>query len=259
MPSRRIARRAAAPAALALLLGLGAYVAARAGIATQQLYPVLVKDPERTPPSGKVVVAPADGIVLYVRRFTNGRAPLVVKNHRALEVTDLHKLEGGPREGLIVGIYMTTFGVHVNRAPLAGKLTRRAWFNGPDLDMSPLEKGLVLRALIPGPEALLDILGLSLSELVAESDHVLDSARESLVFEGDLRCVVVRIADYFVGEVLTWIDVGAHVETGERIGMITWGSQTDLIIETPDPSVIEVAVKEGELVRAGESIVARYR
>ncbi|MBI4822201.1 MAG: phosphatidylserine decarboxylase [Deltaproteobacteria bacterium] len=244
----------------ALGLGLVVYVCIQAGYATDQFYSTLVKDPERTIPSGDVVVSPADGTVLYVRRFSDGRVPLAIKNHTAIPIESFHKVgASGPREGVIVGIYMTTYGVHVNRAPIAGRVTRRAWFNGPDVDMSRLEKGLVLRAMIPAPDRLLDLVGLSISDLIEEADYVLDSARETLVIEGATRCFVVRIADYYVGQVLTWVAPGDSVETGQRIGMITWGSQTDLVIETPKTSKIELVAREGDHVRAGESVVARIR
>ncbi len=205
------------------------------------------------------MVAPADGIVLYVRRFSNGRVPLVIKRNTPVPVEAIHRMENGsPSEGVIIGIFMMTYGVHVNRAPIGGKVAGRVWYNGPDVEMTRLEKGLILRSIIPGPEKLLGILGLGLSDLVAESDHILSSARETLVFEGDLRCLVVRIADYFVGEILTWVSLGELVGKGQRIGMITWGSQTDLIIEIPSGVSLETPVAEGDHVRAGETVVAKY-
>ena len=51
----------------------------RYAVVTDYMYHALVKDPERRAPEGRVLVAPADGTVLYVRRVENGVVPRVVK------------------------------------------------------------------------------------------------------------------------------------------------------------------------------------
>ena len=152
---------------------------------------------------------------------------------------------------------MNTFGVHINRAPLESKVVHRRWYNGPQMDMTRLEQRLLLSALVPGPEAVRKSLGLAPHQIVEDADFVTRSARETLVFEGDLRCHVVRIADYYVGKILTWVHPGQTVVKGQRMGMITWGSQTDLVIEDSERS-IHIEVEVGDYVRAGETVLATY-
>ena len=59
---------------------------------TDYLYHAAVKDPERTPPAGNVIVAPADGRVLYVREVRDGTVPEVVKRGVPVPLADHVKL-----------------------------------------------------------------------------------------------------------------------------------------------------------------------
>ena len=102
------------------------------------------------------------------------------------------------------------------------------------------------------------MLGLEPFAIEDKADYVLKSARETLAIEDERGAYVyvVRIADYWVGKILTWVGEGEQVERGQKLGMITWGSQTDLFIEsTPG---IEIRVKPGDYVYGGETIVATY-
>lgn len=232
---------------LSLSLLLVVYAGRRLSDASGYLASQLVKDPERTPPPGDDIVSPADGTVLYVRRFHDGEVPVVIKRRAKIPVAEFLGFEdGAPRRGFIVGIYMNTFGVHVNRSPLAGRVARREWYNGPQLDMSELEKPLLLSALLPGPTSFRKVLGLAPHQIASEADYITQSAREVLVIEGAYRAYVVRIADYYVGKIVTWVPEGGEVERGQRLGLITWGSQTDLVIE--DDGTLEPLVEEGDYV-----------
>ena len=67
---------------------------------------------------------------------------------------------------------------------------------------------------------------------------------------------MIRIADYWVGKILTWIGEGQTVEKGQKMGMITWGSQVDICFErTPG---MTLHVKPGDYVYAGETILASH-
>ena len=161
-------------------------------------------------------------------------------------------------DGVLVGIYMSSDSVHVNRVPIAGVVRERHVFNGPHMDMSETERIVLLTQLVPGWVSLKKWLGLPPYDIEQEADYVLRSARETMVID-DVRgtpVYVVRIADYAVGSILTWVADGERVHTGERLGMITYGSQTDLFFaRTPG---LEVAVEAGDFVYGGESVVARY-
>jgi phosphatidylserine decarboxylase len=232
----------------------------RLSVVTDVLYHAAVKDPERRAPDGRVIVAPADGTVLYVREVQGGVVPEVVKRGVAVPLVDHLKTEppGGFRDGTLIGIYMNTFGVHVNRVPNHGRLRQRLVFNGPHMDMTAAETTVILTGLVPGLLTLRKLVGLPPYALEDDADFVLKSARETLIFEDErgVDLYVVRIADFYVGKILTWMQEGASVRRGQRLGMIAWGSQTDLFIEhTPG---LRVIAEVGEYVYGGETILAEY-
>jgi phosphatidylserine decarboxylase len=241
------------------LLALGLIlVLLRFAAVTDYLYHGLVKDPERTPPPGPVVLAPADGRVLYVRRVEGGQVPEVVKRGVAVPLALHLRLdrETAFPAGWLIGIYMNTDGVHVNRSPVAGTLAERTVWNGPHLEMSAAERTVILTSLVPGWVSLKKLLGLPPYDIEDEADFVRASARETLRIRGEAGgdVYVLRIADYTVGKILTWAAPGDRLALGQRIGMITWGSQTDVYF--PDAVARRPRVSGGEYVYAGESILA---
>jgi len=248
------------PARLALTSGLIALMAVlltlRLAQVTDVLYSFAVKDPERVAPAGSAIVSPADGTVLYVRHFEGGVLPQVVKREVEVPVIDHLRADVTPPErGVLIGIYMNTQGVHINRTPDSGQLISQHVWNGPHMDMTEAERRIILRQLLPGQVTLRKVLGLDPFDLEDTARFVTDSARETLVFQSDSRRLfVVRIADYYVGRILTWVAPGDTVDRGQRLGMITWGSQTDLLIEGD----VTVEVSVGDRVYGGESIVATY-
>jgi phosphatidylserine decarboxylase len=227
---------------------------------TDYLYHATVKDPERVSPGGSVIVAPADGTVLYVRRVANGEVPEVVKRGVRVPIVDLVKTDSadGFRDGYLIGVYMNTFGVHINRVPNHGVVRRQLVFNGPHMDMSAAETRIILTEMVPGLVSLRKMLGLAPHATEGVHDFVLRSARETLVIEDErgVDLYVVRIADYYVGKTLTWVSPGQAVARGQRMGMISWGSQTDLFVEETPGLKIEVGV--GDYVYGGETILATY-
>lgn len=259
--TRSGARRAGAALFVVGLLALGLVaVLLRFSIVTDYMAHALVKDPERTPPPGRVIVAPADGTVVYVRRVSGGVIPQVVKRGVPVPLVDHLKTPPSPgsEDGVLIGIYMNTDGVHVNRAPIGGVVEERTVFNGPHLDMSRAEIRILLTQLLPGWVSLKKILGLPPYDIENEAEFVLRSARETLRLR-DLRgtdVYLVRIADYWVGKILTWVREGQRVATGDRLGMITWGSQTDVFFQAGGQVVVHAEV--GDYVYGGETVLATY-
>jgi phosphatidylserine decarboxylase len=227
---------------------------------TDHLYSAAVKDPVRHPPEGPVIVAPADGTVLYVTRVEQGVAPQVIKRGVPVPLFDLVKTEPGAvfRPGYLVGIYMNTFGVHVNRVPNHGVVRRQLVFNGPHMDMTRAETKIILAEMVPGLVSLHKLLGLAPHGTENDHDFVLKSARETLVIEDErgVNLYVVRIADYFVGKTLTWVRPGQRVERSQKLGLITWGSQADLFIE--ETLGLRMEVEVGDYVYGGETVLATY-
>ncbi|TFH50984.1 MAG: phosphatidylserine decarboxylase [Lysobacterales bacterium] len=227
---------------------------------TDYLYHGLVKDPEREIPDGRVIVSPADGRVLYVTKIHDGIIPQVIKTGVPVAIVD--HLKGEPlrpfKDGYLIGIYMNTQGVHINRMPNNGIVEKQTIFNGPHMDMTDAEVKIILTQMIPGKVTLRKMLGMAPYDIEDEADYVLKSARETLAVKDERGAYlyIVRIADYYVGKILTWVAEGESVARGQKLGMITWGSQTDLFIE--DTPGMAVTVDVGDYVYAGETVVATY-
>lgn len=181
--------RSAAPA---LLLALTVFVA------------YFFRDPERRPPQDPhLVVAPADGRVMSV----------------------------GPAEGegfmdgaaTRVSIFLSIFDVHVQRAPLGGRVGRYARRPGRFVAAWREEAGR-------------------------------GNARASLGIDTGSGPVLVRqIAGLVARRIATYPREGDAVARGDRIGLIRFGSRVDLFL----PAQWPVAVRRGDRVRGGETPVAR--
>jgi phosphatidylserine decarboxylase len=190
------------------LSGLAGGMAGGAAALVMGLYMVyFFRDPERTPPGdASLVVAGAEGKLTGIREM---------REDECLK-TDTIRLS----------IYLNPFNVHVNRAPLAGKVTY--------LGYKPGKRFLTIRE--------------KSSEL---NEHT------KIVIEGErTRCLVKQICGPICRRVVYWLEDGQVLARGERIGMMKFGSRLDMFFPKED---IEVVAKEGDPVRAGETVVARLR
>jgi phosphatidylserine decarboxylase len=66
---------------------------------------------------------------------------------------------------------------------------------------------------------------------------------------------VVQIAGLIARRIVCRAEPGDQVVSGQRYGMIRFGSRLDLYL----PLTTEIKVREGELVRAGESVLGLFR
>lgn len=117
---------------------------------------------------------------------------------------------------------MSLLDVHKNRAPIAGTV--------------------VFNHHIPGPF-------LSLKQ----DGGIIKNERNSMVIDnGRFRVGIIQIASRLVRQIVTYKRPGEPVGIGERIGMIRFGSQTDLIV----PDFVTLSVIEGDQVYAGKTVLA---
>jgi len=239
---------------------IGILVLLRFSYVTTFIYTNLVKDPVRVVPDGRVITSPADGTVLYVRRIEHGIITEITKE--GVQVPVFEHLKTGPRDsdfsGYLIGIYMSTQDVHINRIPLAGRVEEIHIHNGPHMDMTEAESKIILTQLVPGWITIKKLLGMEPFDIANETDYILKSARETIRIHDirDRSIYVIRIADYFVGKVLTWISEKQEVETGQKMGMVVWGSQTDILIA--DSPGLRITAEVGEHVLGGESVIATF-
>lgn len=200
------------------------------------------RDPERRPPPGRVVVAPADGRVLYVSEVAPHTMPVVVKHGTEIPVTDAPSVGPSDQPGALIGIYMFPWSVHVNRAPIAGKVTQVS-----ARPAHPENRSMV--------RALMHLMWrLPVTDEVRAS--VAENARNTIVIEGDLSVAMVQIADRYVRQVDCYVSPDDAVTCGQRVGMIRMGSQCDVFLRKVPG--LQVLCRPGDHTRAGETVLARY-
>jgi phosphatidylserine decarboxylase len=200
------------------------------------------RDPPRRIPSGRVVVAPADGQVLYVLPVPAGAVPAAIKHGTAVPIENASAVKPADLPGVLIGIYMFPWSVHVNRAPVGGTVA----------SVLPRPAAKENRSMV---RALMHLSwGIPVTDDVRSS--VADNARNTIVLEGEMSAAVVQIADRYVREIDCFVREGETVERGQRIGMIRMGSQCDVFVR--QLPTLEVLCSPGDRVRAGETILARY-
>jgi phosphatidylserine decarboxylase len=200
------------------------------------------RDPVRTPPSGRVIVSPADGVVLYVRRIERGEVPNPVKRGVPIPLEEWVGRVACESAGWLVGVYMTPLSVHYNRAPVPGRITQVVPRAAKQRNLSMTRPFMRLLWGMPPFEA--------------DSRYLTENARNTIVIEGEVRAVVVQIADAYVREVDCFVQAQQSVLLGEKIGMIRMGSQCDLFLaDRPD---LQLDCHAGQRVYAGETIIGRY-
>jgi phosphatidylserine decarboxylase len=182
------------------------------------------RDPERTSPTDpSLIVSPADGTVIYIKEIEDGRFPFAVKNSKTIPLTEFAHEDLIPSNGVQIGIAMNYLNVHVNRSPIQG----------------------VVKMLKPIGGAFI-----SLKHIHA----LLENERTLMVFENEnIKIGIVQIASRLVRRIVPYVQEGQVLEKGQRVGMIKFGSQVDLLVAYRED--LKVQVKVGDEVIAGESIV----
>jgi len=161
------------------------------------------RDPERTPPSDPdSIVSPADGRVMEVVQESRGEHP-----------------------GRRISIFLSIFDVHVNRSPVAGRITAIEYRSG---------------------KFYAAMRGRASAENEQNAFHV-SSERGDIVFK--------QIAGWVARRIVCWKSVGDSVTRGERVGMIRFGSRTDIWL----PDRVDILVRPGQHVAGGTSILARWK
>ncbi|MGZ7067199.1 MAG: archaetidylserine decarboxylase [Methanobacterium sp.] len=174
------------------------------------------RDPERKIPEGKgVIVAPADGRILTGQI---DKIEIVEHNHPLME----HILDKGEK-GIRVSTFMSPFDVHVNRVPMSGKVVDSIYLPGKfKIAMGDIEK---------------------------------ENEKNLLVIETKFgKFGVIQIAGFIARRIVQYVNVGDKVKTGERLGMIRFGSRVDLILPYKN---CKLMVEEGDKPKAAETIIAK--
>lgn len=145
---------------------------------------------------------------------------------RVTDVVDVAHPFVGPAARRI-GIFLSVFDVHVNRSPAAGRVEHLQYKPGAFRDARH-------------PDA----------SRVNESNEI------GLVTPDGARLLVRQVSGAIARRIVCAARVGQTVARGERIGMIKFGSRTELYA---DPARYDILVREGDVVRGGETVLARRR
>ena len=169
------------------------------------------RDPVRTTPrGGKLVISPADGLVTMIAKVP---PPPELRGGDGLNDPDYTR----------VSIFMSVFDVHINRAPISGRVTRIAYVPGKFVN-ADLDK--------------------------ASEDY----ERQHFLIESPdgLRVGFTQIAGLVARRILSFVRQGDAVDAGQRIGLIRFGSRVDVFL----PSGTSPKVLLGQRAIAGETVIA---
>ena len=165
------------------------------------------RDPDRvTPLRDGLVIAPSDGRVATIEKV--------------MPPPELG-MEG--RERVRVSIFLSLFDMHINRAPIAGRITRSVY--------------------VPG------------AFLRASNDQASDdNERRALVIETPTarEVAVLQIAGLISRRIVTFAGEGDTIGVGQRFGLIRFGSRVDVYLPEKQTALVSV----GQRMIAGETVIA---
>jgi phosphatidylserine decarboxylase len=160
------------------------------------------RDPRRqVPPDPGVVVAPADG--------------------RVVEIVDE---EFASRAGRRISIFLSIWDVHVQRAPVAGRISKVEYRPGK-------------------------FYGAYRSRASGQNEQ-----NVIYIHTSTEQIIVKQIAGAIARRVLCWKREGDEVAIGERLGMIRFGSRVDIWL----PLEVQPTIARGQLAKGGETILAKW-
>ncbi len=165
------------------------------------------RDPKRAVPfDPSLILSPADGVVSLLER-----------------AVPPPELGMGAGTRLRVSVFMSVFNCHVNRAPIAGKVTEIAYRPGKFVS-AQLDKAST------------------------------DNERNALAIEmADGRTLaVVQIAGLVARRIVCFAKKGDQLRGGQRFGLIRFGSRLDVYL----PDGVNPLVAIGQTMIAGETVIA---
>ena len=128
-------------------------------------------------------------------------------------------------KGKFISIFLSPIDVHINRSPIAGKVTKIDYISGKKMPATSDQASLI-------------------------------NERNSLTIEGEkITVVCTQIAGILARRIVCWKKAGDSLSLGERFGLIKFSSRTDLQM----PFNVDVLVKVDDKVKGGETIIGRIK
>ena len=160
------------------------------------------RNPERSTPNDEnSVIAPADGEVIFLGK--------VIEPHTSVEMEK-------------ISIFMSVFNVHVNRAPITGKVLDGFYTKGKFYD-------------------------------VRDERASFENEQQGLVLEttSGARLVVMQVAGLIARRIVCYAKVGDQLTRGRRYGLIRFGSRLDIYL----PLGSRIGATMGQKTVAGETVL----
>ena len=175
------------------------------------------RDPARVIPTGdNLILAPADGKILEI-----------IEGKDAISADPVW----------ILRIFLSVFEPHLQRSPVAGTIRKITYKTGKFLDArdpkAPFENEQNRIEIVASPQPS-------------------PSGRGRSEAAGEASLVVTQIAGLIARRIVCWVKEGQHVQAGERIGLIRFGSQVDVVLAKE----AKLRVKAGDFVTAGDTVLA---
>ncbi len=138
------------------------------------------------------------------------------------KITDVSPVTVDGQRRIRISIFLSVFDVHVNRSPVAGVIKNVRYQSGKFLN--------------------------AMDKTCADLNE-----QNIVTLEGDGQTVVFKqIAGLLARRIVFNFKVGDHLQRGQRVGLIKFGSRTDVLFD----SAARVNVKVGDRVRGGASVLA---
>ncbi len=185
-------------------MGFGVFIA---GMLVTLFVAAFFRDPPRVVPLTKgLIVAPGDGRIVDIT---------------TVEPPDELGLEPGER--VRIAIFLSVFDVHIQRAPIAGRIARYIY-----------TPGRYTNAVNPNAGR--------------------ENERKAMIIEtaDGTEIAVVQIAGWIARRIVTFLGEGEPLGIGERYGLIRFGSRVELYL----PSGVAAQVGVGQYVSGGETVLA---
>jgi len=125
--------------------------------------------------------------------------------------------------GKLVSVFMSPFDVHINRSPISGVITKVQYIHGKK------------------------------APATSNSASVSNERNSITIDAGDYSIRCTQIAGIMARRIVCWSKEGDELKRGDKFGLIKFSSRTDVLM----PPHVELMVKIGDHVKAGETVIAK--
>lgn len=151
------------------------------------------------------------------------KAVLTPADGKVISIEELSKGDNRLKDRAIkISIFMSLFSAHINRIPIGGRITQLSYHPGKFFSANRDK-----------------------ASLYNEHNMV------TLETNDRKKILLVQIAGIIARRIVCWVKKGDYVETGQRFGLIRFGSRLEVYM----PPDCRLAVTKGEKVKAGQTVI----